>query len=151
MRPLTHMTKQDLYRYAVEHALEWVEDETNMTDVYARNRIRRQLARLSHSQRQKIIALHQKQLTLRREIEQKLAQLSSEKLSRYMIITMPDDVAYEVLYESIKRITGVSLLSTQLSGLLIAFKTGRAGTIYHPAKYVQVKLTQRDGIINRVR
>ena len=44
-RPLLALSKQQLYSYALEHRLEWVEDATNQTDKYLRNRLRRRLGR----------------------------------------------------------------------------------------------------------
>lgn len=42
-RPLISWAKQDIYDYALHHHLEWVEDSTNYSDDYLRNRIRHQL------------------------------------------------------------------------------------------------------------
>lgn len=42
-RPLLDMSKAQQYAYALAHHLEWVEDVTNHTDVYLRNRIRTRL------------------------------------------------------------------------------------------------------------
>src|SRR5687768_12752801 len=50
LRPLINLNKQEIYKYALEHRLEWVEDETNQSDKYLRNRIRHNLIpQLKHS------------------------------------------------------------------------------------------------------
>lgn len=42
-RPLLDLTKDQIWRYAVEHKLEWREDSTNNTMDYLRNRVRGRL------------------------------------------------------------------------------------------------------------
>ncbi len=43
VRPLLFATKQEILAYAKEQQLSWVEDSSNVTDVYTRNAIRHQL------------------------------------------------------------------------------------------------------------
>ncbi len=43
LRPIFKLTKKSVYEYAQENKLEWVEDETNNSDKYLRNRIRHHL------------------------------------------------------------------------------------------------------------
>ena len=43
IRPLLHSSRAEIERYALRHRLEWREDPTNLTRVYARNRIRQDL------------------------------------------------------------------------------------------------------------
>lgn len=45
-RPLIKWSKQQIYDYATEQQLEWVEDPTNLNDTYLRNRIRHHLVPL---------------------------------------------------------------------------------------------------------
>jgi tRNA(Ile)-lysidine synthetase-like protein len=43
LRPLINKTKKQIYQYALDNNLEWVEDKTNLSDDYLRNRIRHHL------------------------------------------------------------------------------------------------------------
>jgi tRNA(Ile)-lysidine synthetase-like protein len=43
VRPLTHATKQQIKNYALEHNLEWREDNTNANDSFRRNYIRHKI------------------------------------------------------------------------------------------------------------
>lgn len=45
-RPLIKWSKKQIYEYATEHRLEWVEDPTNVSDTYLRNRVRHRLVPL---------------------------------------------------------------------------------------------------------
>lgn len=151
LRPMIWQTKQEVYEYALRRRLEWREDETNQSDQYARNRIRRQLGRwLSDEQRAKLADLWREQRALRQQIEQATAEFAQQMTSRYFLITIPLPVAEELLYEYILKQTGTSLLRAQLERLVVAVRTGRAGTIWHIAPRVRVKLTQKTVTIERV-
>lgn len=150
-RPLLEWTKQDIYDYALRHRLEWVEDATNQSDAYLRNQLRRRLqARLTDQQRAAFGRLWRQQWRLRREIDQEALRLSSCLGSRYFWAHIPIEPARELLYREVQRLTGVSLLSAQLDRLLIAIKTGRAGTVWQPAASVRVKLSVKSVTIKRV-
>lgn len=150
-RPLLEWTKQDIYDYALRHRLEWVEDATNRSDAYLRNQLRRQLqARLTDQQRAALGQLWHQQRQLCREIDQETLRLSSRLGSRYFWVHIPIEPARELLHREVQRLTGVSLLSAQLDRLLIAIKTGRAGTVWQPAAGVRVKLSVKSVTIKRV-
>ena len=148
-RPLLEWTKQDIYDYALRHRLEWVEDATNQSNAYLRNQLRRQLqARLTDQQRAALGRLWRQQWRLRQEIDQEIMQLSPRLSSRYFWTHIPIEPA--LLHREVQRLTGVSLLSAQLDRLLIAIKTGRAGTVWQPAASVRVKLSVKSVTIKRV-
>ncbi|MDO4774042.1 MAG: tRNA lysidine(34) synthetase TilS [Candidatus Saccharibacteria bacterium] len=149
-RPLIGWTKQRLYDYALQRRLEWVDDATNYMDVYMRNRLRRRLAQLSPHNKKALMTLYYQQAALQQRIHQVAADMAGPELNRYMLTNIPSFVAEELLYQSVKQVTGVSLLTAQLQQLLIAIKVARAGTEHYPAKYVRVKLARRTGIIERV-
>lgn len=150
-RPLLEWTKRDIYDYALRHRLEWVEDATNQSSAYLRNQLRRQLqARLTDQQRAALGQLWCQQRQLRQEIDQEIMRLSPRLSSRYFWSHIPIEPARELLHREVQRLTGVSLLSAQLDRLLIAIKTGRAGTVWQPAGGVRVKLSVESVTIKRV-
>lgn len=150
-RPLLEWTKQDIYDYALRHRLEWVEDATNQSDAYLRNQLRRQLqVGLTDQQRAALGQLWHQQRQLCREIDQETLRLSSRLGSRYFWAHIPIEPARELLHREVQRLTGASLLSAQLDRLLIAIKTGRAGTVWQPAANVRVKLSVKSVTIKRV-
>lgn len=150
-RPLLEWTKQDIYDYALRHRLEWVEDATNQSDAYLRNQLRRQLqAKLTDQQRAILGQLWRQQWQLRRAIDRETSRLSPCLGSRYFWAHIPIEPACELLHREVQRLTGVSLLSAQLDRLLIAIKTGRAGTVWQPAAHVRVKLSVKSVTIKRV-
>ena len=149
-RPFLNRTKSELKEYATKHRLEWVEDETNLMDIYQRNRLRSPLSHLSLRDKQKIFELWQNQAKLRGEISQEAKLRSSFVSNRYYLTMISDEVARELVYANVLDNHGVSLLTSQLDYLLIAAKTGRANTVWQISKQIQMKLTKKNAIIERV-
>ena len=147
-RPLIGRTKQQLYAYALAHRLEWIEDETNHSARYTRNRLRSLLQQVPDQQRRQLYHLWHAQRQVRRQIQQLLGEWDDAQLaSRYFYIMLPPEVAREIIYETVHRRTGVSLLAAQVERLLLAIKTGRPGTTWQITHGVEVKLTARTVII----
>lgn len=144
-RPLLHMTKHDVYDYALHHELEWVEDETNLTNIYMRNRVRHRVAKLSTLERQQLLGLYEQQAALRTEID----QATSEFLvySRYFFIMVNECVASELLRRLLLT-QGKSLTRPQRSRLLLAIKTAKAGDKFQAGGGVTVRFTLREFIVN---
>jgi tRNA(Ile)-lysidine synthetase-like protein len=84
-RPLLDYSKNQLYQYAVKNGLEWVEDVTNTTDAYLRNRLRKRLNLLDETTKTELIRLWHEQIQLAFKIDNESAKLSTN--SRH-ILTM---------------------------------------------------------------
>lgn len=151
LRPMTSWTKQDIYKYAAEHRLEWVEDETNQGGDYARNVMRRQIGRrVEVDRRQELYVLWQKQRKLRQEIEQEMKKFDEQVERRYFLTQIDENIATNLLYYYIVRHMNVSLLSAQLERMLIAIKTGQPNTVWQIGGKIVMKLTAKSVIIERV-
>lgn len=132
-RPLLHKTKAELYAYALLHRLEWVEDETNATEMYLRNRLRKRIhAQLNEASKQELLNLRSQQLEKKTHIETELKRLISpgNRYSRYFFIMTPQEVAVEMLRYIAVLHTGKSLQRPQLERALIAIKTLRSGATH---------------------
>lgn len=143
-RPLLHESKAVLYDYALEQNLEWVEDETNQSEVYLRNRLRKRAAKLDQSLRAEVLMARKSQLALRREIdveEQKLKLISP--YSRYFFTHIDLHVATEL----IRHIADFQLTRPQALRLLHAIKVAQPGTMHHAGQGRQVRFTQTDFIV----
>lgn len=114
-RPLLDMSKAEVVRYAIEHNLEWREDETNDSLRYLRNRVRSVTGGLPVGVRRQVVELYKAQRILRDNAEQELEQLATNvaqytdgswMISRYYVIMLPDVVALELLgYLTLSRLT----------------------------------------------
>ncbi|MGK2896316.1 MAG: tRNA lysidine(34) synthetase TilS [Candidatus Saccharimonadales bacterium] len=141
-RPLLNYTKQQLYDYALVHQLEWIEDETNSSTRYLRNRLRRRLrSQLRIETHEQLLELRQRQLELRRVIEEELRTLihPNERLLRYFFIMVPTECALEML----RYVTNGRLTMPQLWLALKAIKTAKAGATIEAGSGVVIQFGQR--------
>ncbi len=145
-RPLIHLWKEDLYTYALGHRLEWVEDATNATDAYLRNRLRHKIAaHLSIEQKKQIQRLWGKQRTLVDDVRRELDGIlrTDEPYGRYFMTMIDMQSARELLREVVLRESGVSLLRSQLDSGVLAIRTARADSRHHLASGVELSCQAR--------
>lgn len=145
-RPLLTYSKAELYEYALEHHLEWVEDETNNSSKYLRNRLRRQLrAQLSPEAREALLGLRTRQLDLRTDIENELPKLIQRngRYSRYFFIMLPDNCALELL----RYVTHGILTMPQLEMALVAIKTAKINTTLQAGAGVTIDFVRREFVV----
>lgn len=128
IRPLIGWTKQQIYDYALTHHLEWVEDETNHSLRYLRNRLRAGIIRLERSRCQEIIHLRARQLTLVRAIDKMTDQLTTVAgSSRYFYSGIDRVSAIELLRKHIDVEIGIRPTIPQTERVLLAVKTAKPG------------------------
>lgn len=145
-RPLLKFWKDDLYAYAAAHRLEWVEDATNHTDAYARNVLRRRMAReLTSQDKASLQTLWESQLKLGREISDEIAALTEQNTvtSRYFMTMIPADTAAELLRLLIIREGGPSLLRAQAERAVLAIRVAKAGSSHHLAAGATLQIKKR--------
>ena len=129
-RPLLSWTKTDITQYAIEHNLSWVEDSTNDSMSYFRNRIRGIIGVWTRNEKERFLRLIAKQISLRHQIDSEIAGYinryvksagDSLVIRRYSLIMLPNDVAIEIL----KRLTESKLTTDQLWQLLVFIKSAK--------------------------
>jgi len=145
-RPFLEAPKHIIYEYALRHHLEWVEDSTNRTDAYQRNRLRRKLhAKNTFSLRQQVHSLWLSQLKLRRHIDEEIALLmQTHHGSRYFLSQLDDAVAIECLGADIEAAGGLRPTRPQLARALLSVKTARPGTTHQIGGGVSLKFDARN-------
>ncbi len=103
IRPLLHVTKQEILDFAKEHELAWREDATNKETKYLRNYIRKNLVpRFSEQRKQELLGYIKLLRDRNREIDESLAkfldmQLKEDVLDRHQFVMLPHSVAKEVM------------------------------------------------------
>ncbi len=133
-RPLLQVSKKELLRYAEKEGLRWREDSTNNDERYLRNYIRRRiLPRFVSNDREALLATSRRAAELNEAIDRELAvylhlQPASGVLDRYNFTMLPHAVAREVIAGWLLRYAQAELSRKMLERLVIAAKTGRAGT-----------------------
>lgn len=144
-RPLLGMSKAQLYEYALKHRLEWVEDSTNATDAYLRNRLRSKLNQMvDDSVRTQLMQLRSHQLILKNDIDREALRLSHRVHSRHFLNQIDHMSAMTLLGAMISHETGIRPPRPQLERALIAVKTARAGTIHQVGARIQLRFTSRN-------
>lgn len=151
LRPMVSWTKREVYEYAAEHRLEWVEDETNRSNAYSRNLIRQKLGRkIDNYKKRELYDLWRQQKVLRRKIELEMERFDTQIKQRYFLTQIDEKLATNLIYYYIVRHMKVSLLNKQLERMLIAIKTGRPNTLWQIGDKIVMKLTAKSVIIERV-
>ena len=143
-RPLLGKSKRDIYDYACKEGLEWVEDSTNHSDDYLRNRLRRRLAGVSAGTRRELLGLWRVQRELVSRIDHETAWLSTA--SRHFMTMIDEPSALELL----RRILAdhdLALTRPQRRRLLHAIKTARPGSTYEAGSGAKVGFTKREFIV----
>ncbi|HEY5695687.1 MAG TPA: tRNA lysidine(34) synthetase TilS [Candidatus Saccharimonadales bacterium] len=152
MRPLIHLPKRELYAYALANNLEWVEDGTNRTGVYLRNRIRYLTPLLSSRQKSQLIQLRDRQVELAGLIEAELkAFITSPSHSRYFYTQLDTPTARELLGGAVRQVKGAGLTRPQLERALLAIKTARPSSVYEAGNGVTLQFTARSFIVKAPR
>lgn len=147
-RPQLDVTKQEIYDYALKHRLEWVEDSTNASDVYLRNRIRRVTPLLLPGKKQRLCELRDEQVELVRKINEEAERfVDTAEQSRYFYTALDLSTACELLNLLLKQIKGVGLTRPQLERALVAIKTARPGSTYQAGEGIHLLFTQRSFIV----
>lgn len=137
-RPLLGKTKQELIAYALEHRLEWCEDSTNRSDVYLRNRLRRNIR--DETMVRRLAALRDKQIAIKQEVYAELGVIVGDAPhSRYFMSQIEPATAVECLH----RLTSDRLTRPQAERLLLAIKTHKPGSQYEAGAGIKVHFTTR--------
>lgn len=148
VRPLLHMTKQEIRAYAADRRLEWTEDSTNASARYLRNRLRHRLTWLNDTERAKLQAIWQRQTVLRREIEAEAARLLDQApYPRYLLIHTEPAAATELLRAICRRENVTAPTRPQLERALMAIKTARGGSTYEMGGGLTMRFTTRSFIV----
>ncbi|PID31532.1 tRNA lysidine(34) synthetase TilS [Candidatus Saccharibacteria bacterium] len=131
VRPLRSWTKSDIYNYALTHRLEWVEDTTNHSTRYLRNRLRASVVALPQAVAEQVAHLARVQRQLVDEIDSEVDRLLEENAgSRYFYTQIDPAIACTLLRRELVRATGSSATMPQLERALLHIKTARANTIH---------------------
>ena len=127
-RPLLHLSKTQIYDYALQHKLEWVEDCTNQTAAYLRNRLRQKIAKSSVNT-SALMNLRAQQIQLKREISRETERLlTSFGGSRYFFGQLENSLAIELLASDIARQTNRPRPTRpRTERALLAVRTARSG------------------------
>jgi tRNA(Ile)-lysidine synthetase-like protein len=150
VRPQLDVTKAAIYAYALEHRLEWVEDVTNASNQYLRNRMRRKISKaLTDDQRRRVLELWRTQVAIKRHVDELLTTYlhADTAYDRYDLIVVDWAVACELLRAIIVQQSGASPTRPQLERALIAVKTAQPGTVYDVGGGVRLRFSSKTFLV----
>jgi len=133
-RPLLHVPKKELLRFAEREGLLWREDSTNADEAYLRNYIRKNiLPRFADADREVLLAISRRARELNAMIAEQTSnylhmQPGAHTLDRHTFIMLPHTVAREVMAEWLLIHTDAEISRRMLERLVMAAKTGRSGS-----------------------
>lgn len=133
VRPLLSVSKDAIRTYALAKRLEWVEDSTNGSDRYLRNRVRKRIATHRDADKEKaLLDTWQHQIHLKATIDDEAKRYLSDNdhYPRHFFIQTDSSVAIEILRMISKHHGGVGLTRPQLERMLLAIKTARPHTLF---------------------
>lgn len=147
-RPLLYLAKSDIHEYALRHRLEWVEDETNNSDVYLRNRIRQQLSKLAPENKQELRELRSRQVHLAEHIDADAGSHLPDDTpnSRYFFSNIDEQTAIELLKALFEK-NGTSLTRPQRKRALHAIKTMKPGSVFEAGAGVKLEFSLREFVV----
>ncbi len=137
LRPLLHLSKNEIKSYARKNNVLWREDSTNNETTYLRNYIRLKVTpRLTSTQRDKLISKLDKVAKVNDSIDSKIATLSrnSTDLSRAMFTSLPTSVSNELLIHWFRENNLRDFDRKNLVRLANAIKTAKSGTVHEVVK-----------------
>lgn len=128
-RPLSALRKADIYRYALDHHLEWVEDSTNADLTILRNSLRGQVFSLPDQKVACIVKLRDKQVQLASEITAELDRLNQLFTGRRYPYTMIEPkIAVELLRRYVEVTVGAKPTRIEAKRMLLAIKLNQPDT-----------------------
>ncbi len=148
-RPLLDMTKFEIYEYALRHDLEWVEDVTNTSRQYLRNRIRFRIAQyLTHENKKLLVAAWLQQREIRAAIAGECDTVlgTQNVYSRYFFTHIDEQTALELLWSIVEK-HHASLTRPQRKRLLHAIKVLPAGATFQAGNGISLHLTKREFVV----
>ena len=142
VRPLLGMSKDDIRTYARVKGLEWVEDSTNASGHYLRNRVRQAIGTTMNTKsRQEVLELWKRQLRVKVSIDELLAGhiRTDSEYSRHFFIQVDPIVAQELLRAVIVAAGGASPTRPQTQRALLMVKTARPRTVFEVSAGVTLR------------
>lgn len=149
-RPLLNLAKSQIRAYALANCLEWVEDSTNASIKYLRNRLRRRIKmQLSDTGKQEIIAAWRRQVALKAKVSQELQQYirPDREYPRYLFIMVETQVANELLRTMVAAVNGWAPTRPQTQRALLAIKTARPGSVFEIGDGAVLRFTANTFIV----
>ena len=155
IRPLLTVTKRQLIRYAKLQKLNWREDVTNQDDSHLRNYIRnRFLDNLPSAKRIELLKNIEKVAKINKTVNELIATISHNisvngKINRQQFAQLPVEIAGELIIHWLRKSDFTGYDKKMVNRLMLAIKTGRAGTRHKVSGALELIISQREAFFER--
>ena len=153
LRPLLHLSKNDLIGYARAHNVPWREDSTNTDESYLRNYIRHTLIptldQKSGDWRTTFLLHIRKQQQLRAEITKLLDSHVEGRsvLDRYELIMQPPEISYEIIQHTSTMTMGNTLERPLAESAVLFAKVAKPGKVLELGKNWQLRAESANVVV----
>ena len=137
--------RRDILKYAAENKIIFRQDQSNVSDMYLRNRVREKTFNMSYKKKIEIYELWQEQKTIMHEIDEIIECLIPEDLrfEREWFNDLDENIAIEILRAGLLR-AGISATRPQIRDFLDAIKTYESGKKFNLPGNKLVKINRND-------
>lgn len=137
--------RREILKYAAKNGVRFRQDQTNTSDDYLRNRVRRLTFNLDEGIKQKIYKLWKRQKAIVREIDDLVENLIPEDLrfEREWFMKLGDAEALEILRVGLAR-AGISTTRPQRREFLDAIKTYDSGKRFNLPEDRLIRINKKD-------
>ncbi len=134
-RPLLKISKKNLEQYCLDNQLDYGIDESNLSDIYARNVMRKQVSKLTSEEREKLLCQIAREQALQNQENQRVQEsylncLKGQVLSIKSLLSLAQDLQSKVLYKFIEKHSSIrsALISKgRLEDILTKLHTNKPG------------------------
>ncbi len=150
VRPLLHVSKEELVQYAKDNNLQWREDSTNQDTAYKRNYVRHTIiTTLTTEQRKEMLAYLAKLQTLNETIDREIihqlhTQPSNNTIDRRYFNRLPHAVALEVLASWLRGVEARDFDAKGLHRMVVLAKTKAKGSVIDVNYKYVIEVGQHD-------
>ncbi len=149
VRPLLSYRKAQLESYAVRHRLEWVEDKSNHSMQYLRNRLRAGVINLSDDRRRPLINLQVRQMILKKQIVRESNRILEHNWqNKYFFTHIDSKTAIELIRQKLIMMKPEGITNDHAASILHHIKTARAGSMHTINKDFTLNITARSFVVS---
>jgi tRNA(Ile)-lysidine synthetase-like protein len=150
IRPLLHMSKDEIQNYAKKHNVKWVSDESNEDQNYLRNYVRHSiLCKATPEWKQEFAKQLQKIKAPSHQLDREIATILQYRLkgkavvSRSWFVKLPHNVSCEIMRSVLVKLSISNIDSGLIERLVISLKAGRIGSAIDIDKLHYAIITKR--------
>ncbi len=151
LRPLLHLTKQEITQYALENNLKWREDSTNADKSYLRNKIRHDVLPSAESTwRTEMLSRISQAAEINDRLDKEIETVLNYRMlkgrmtiSRSWFVKLPHSIAAELITALFRKLGVIDINHRMVERIVIGIKAGKIGAKLDIDKSYYLLITKR--------